>query len=157
MIFSKLRILFTAPLLVLSLSSHAADIAVHHAYLNAPPPVAKVTAGYFVLHNNTPSELTVERFTSPVADNVELHKTSHENGQMKMRKMKTLTIGSNSTAELRPGGMHLMFMKLNKTLSPGDNVPIVLHFTNGTQFSISANVRDLRNAPGAENHDQHRH
>ena len=154
---SKWNTLIATALLTMSLSSQAADIEVHHAYLNAPPPVSTITAGYFMLHNNTAASVTLVRFSSPVAQKVELHKTTHNNGQMKMRKMGPLHIDGHSTVELSPGGMHLMLIKLNKNIAPGDTVPITLHFKNGTNITVSANVRDLREAPKRMDHKQHRH
>ena len=155
---NKLRTYLVGSLLLTSLSANAADIDVHDAYVNAPPPISKVAAGYLVLQNNTGEVRVLKSFSSPAAGKVELHKTSDDNGQMRMRKMESLQLAPHGSVELSPGGMHLMFMKLKKSFTPGDSVPVSLHFANGEIVNIEAKVKDMRRrseSHGHMGHDNH--
>lgn len=151
---TTLRTLLACSLLTVGLSAHAATIEVHDAYVNAPPPVSKVAAGYFKLQNHSDKPRVLKSISSPVAGKVELHKTSEHNGQMRMRKMDELRIDPHSSVTLRPGGMHLMFMKLKKTISPGDNVAVSLHFANGDTVNADIAVRDMRSSD-SDSHGGH--
>ena len=138
----------------------AAAPQVEQAYVNAPPPGARVAAGFMVITNHAHHAMTLESVTSDAAARVEVHNTTHENGRMKMNHLKTLEIPSHGSVELKPGGMHLMLLELGEGLMPGDTVSFVLSFKGGAQVSIDAEVRDMRQAAereSSEHADHHHH
>jgi hypothetical protein len=73
-------------------------------------PGRTVSAGYFVLSNNTNSAIRVSRIVSPQFGSVEIHESLLENGVAKMRPVEELSIAAHSNVSLQPGGKHLMLM-----------------------------------------------
>lgn len=74
---------------------------------------------------------------SKIAKNVELHEHVMSNGMMKMQQVKNIKIPANSTVELKPGGLHVMLIGLNKKLQPHDKVDaITLNFSDKTSVTL---------------------
>ena len=122
----------------------AAFIEVTDLYVNATPPTIKSTAAYMTLSNLTEEVITFIGVTSPAANRVELHQTSITDGMMKMRPVSTLKIPAKGEVKLSPAGLHMMFKKLNRSLQPGENVPIALFFSKERKLTVHAQVRDIR-------------
>jgi hypothetical protein len=51
-----------------------------------------------------------------------------EDGVMKMRPLKDLTVAPGETLQLAPGGSHVMLMGLAKPLEEGSSFPLTLDF-----------------------------
>ena len=60
----------------------------------------------------------------------ELHTHSHEDGQMKMQQVDFIEVPSNGEKKLKPGGDHVMLMKLHQPLQEGNKVHVTLFFEN---------------------------
>lgn len=80
----------------------------------------KVGAAYMTLKSLVACELI--DVTADVADAVEIHSMTMNDGVMKMRQLKTLILEENKAVELAPGGFHLMLFDLTKPLTVGDDV-----------------------------------
>ena len=62
---------------------------------------------------------------------IEIHEMKMENGVAKMRPINEgLTIEKSKTVELKPMGLHLMFMGINQTLKKGEMIEVELIFEN---------------------------
>lgn len=110
--------------------AQAADtVVVKDAWVRAPAPGAQVAAAYMTLEVTEP--VTLFSATSAAAKEVEVHSMSMKNGVMEMREIKTLDLKPGKPTKLEPGGLHLMLIDLKQALKPGDNVSIVLHFSDG--------------------------
>jgi periplasmic copper chaperone A len=66
--------------------------------------------------------------STPLADRVELHESSNDNGVMKMRRVEKLPVSSGKPLILAPGGYHVMLMGLKQPLREGDSFPVTLAF-----------------------------
>jgi copper(I)-binding protein len=92
---------------------------------------------------------------SPLAGRVELHETRIEQGVAKMRRVQSLDIPAGGSAELKPGGYHVMLMDLKRELKEGDTVPIelVVEERGGRRqvVEVRAQVRPI-GARGAHGH-----
>jgi copper(I)-binding protein len=106
----------------------ADDIAIKDAWIQEGPPSEKITAAFMVIENKGASDTALVSATTDVARTVELHKMELDNQMMKMRRVSQIPIPANGTAELKPGGYHLMVIGLNKTLKEGDQVSVTLRF-----------------------------
>ncbi len=133
--------------------SYASEIQIEDAYVNAPPPISNVAAGFFIVSNHSTQSVDITHISSPVAGKVEIHSTSHEHGQMKMRKVDKLSIPSHESVTLSPGNMHLMFMQLKHVLNPGEHTEITVEFSNGDTVTVDAEIRDMREQ--TQDHSQH--
>lgn len=101
------------------------------------------SAAYMMLENHSDQ---ADRLISAVSDAavvVEIHESSMENDVMQMRPVEGVEIPANGTAELKPGGLHIMMMDVQRNLEPGDVVTLTLTFESGLELIVEAPVRRL--------------
>src|SRR4030088_2538130 len=107
----------------------AGDLVITQAWSRATPGGAKVAGGYLTIENkgSTPDRLIGG--SADVADKVQVHQMTMNNGVMTMRSLdQGLTIEPGKTVKLAPGGYHLMLLDLKSPLKRGDKVPVILEF-----------------------------
>jgi copper(I)-binding protein len=74
--------------------------------------------------------------SSPVAGEVQLHEMSMEGNVMKMLQVKDIAVPAGGSVELKPGGLHLMFMNIKAPLSAGETVPVKLKFAKAGEVEV---------------------
>ena len=95
------------------------------------PPSAKVYAGYLNILNYNKSPIILQKVNSEFSTQIEIHFMQVKNGIMRMKKLDSgLEIKSNSFIRLRPGGLHIMFKKLNKKINYNSDQIVKLDFGN---------------------------
>ena len=94
--------------------------------------------------------------SSPVSKTMELHTMSMEGNVMKMREVKAIDIPANGKVELKPGGLHLMFIDLNSQLKPGVTVPVKLKFEKAGEVEVKFKVANP-SAHGESGHNHSKH
>ena len=125
----------------LSLSLIAGDIQVSDAYVRAVPPSLPNSASFMKITNHSSNVIYLEKAQSPLAKNLELHEHVMNNGAMKMQQVVNIKIPANGEIVLKPGGYHVMFLGLNKSIKDGDKVAsIKLFFSNNE-------IIELKNVP----------
>ena len=93
------------------------------------PPSAKVYAGYLNILNYNKSPIILQKVNSEFSAQIEIHFMQVKNGIMRMKKLDSgLEIKSNSFVRLRPGGLHIMFKKLNKRINYNSDQIVKLDF-----------------------------
>lgn len=70
-----------------------------------------MSAGFFVLENNTAADIRITGVTSPQFGTVAIHETSIDNGISRMRKLEVLVVPAHGSVTLERGGKHLMLMQ----------------------------------------------
>ena len=91
--------------------------------ITRPMPGMNMSAGFFVLTNNTGESVSITSVTSPQFASVEIHETTIEDGIARMREMESLVVPANGSVTLERGGKHLMLMRPEDL---GDNVTLQL-------------------------------
>jgi copper(I)-binding protein len=81
---------------------------------------------------------------SPVAGTVEVHKTTMEEGVMKMEHIPGLEIPPNGEVLLKPGDYHVMLIEVSQSLAPGDTLPITLRFEKSGEIEMDVQVREMK-------------
>jgi len=99
------------------------------------------TAGYLLVENVGDQPDRLLRVESDIAEAVELHISEIEDDVMKMRQVEFIEVPPNSQVELKPGGYHIMFIGLNKSLDMGDRVEMRLIFEIYGELAVLAEVR----------------
>ena len=66
----------------------------------------------------------------------------HSSGMMTMQQVDKIEIPANETVELKPGGLHIMLVDMQKTLAVGDTVEVTLEFANAGEVTATAEVRE---------------
>ena len=122
----------------------AGDLVITQAWSRATPGGAKVAGGYLTIDNkgSTPDRLIAG--SADVADKVQVHEMTMNNGVMTMRLLdQGLTIEPGKTVKLAPGGFHLMLLDLKNPLKRGDKVPVTLEFEKAGKVTVSFDVQGV--------------
>ena len=86
-----------------------------------------MSAAFGVVKNPTGRPIRVIAATSPFSTFMQLHEVVTKDGSMVMQqKQGGFVIPAKGMMELKPGGNHLMFMKLTKPITAGTMIPITL-------------------------------
>lgn len=115
--------------LVLALSAavvSAASLTARDGWIRPAPPVAKVRAGYVVIENASEAEVVLTKAESPDFGAIEIHTMYDDAGTMRMRRVPELRVPAKGKVELKPGGLHLMMFRPQRTLAEGDAVEVML-------------------------------
>jgi len=115
-------------------------IDVDRPWARATPAGAKTAAAYMTLINkgDTADRLVVA--TTPVADKIQFHSVSEDNGVSRMREMHSIEIASGARVIFSPGGMHIMLVGLKKPLKEGEPISMTLTFEKAGKVDVSIPV-----------------
>jgi copper(I)-binding protein len=119
----------------------AGELAVMNAWSRSTPPVAKVGVVYFTLKNDTKKSDRLLKLSTPVATNVEVHRTEELDGIARMREVAVLHVDAGQTLEFQPGGLHVMLMGLRKPLVAGTSYDLDLLFEVAGPRKVKVTVR----------------
>ncbi len=130
----------------------AGDLVLSGAFARATLPGAKVGGGYLSISNASKEADRLFGGSSPVAARVEVHEMKMDGNVMQMRQLKDgLEVPAGGTAELAPGGTHLMFIGITQPLKQGDMVPVTLEFAKAGKVEVQFMVGPA-NATSMEHH-----
>ena len=110
-------------------------------------------AGFMTIRNSGTVADRLVAASSPVAGRMELHTHIRDGDVMRMRPVQDIPVPAGGSATLQPGGLHLMFMGLNRTLAEGTRIPVTLRFAEAGEVTLELEVR----AAGARGGPSHRH
>ncbi|BBB23539.1 conserved hypothetical protein [Isorropodon fossajaponicum endosymbiont JTNG4] len=122
-------------------SHDAADITIHNPWIRSAPPNAPTLGAFMEIHNNSNHNIKLLSANTSGYKRLELHKTEHKNGMMKMIKQDFMPILAHSKLTLKPGSWHIMMVSPELVPSEGDFVMIKLAFDNGLSTTLRAKVR----------------
>ena len=99
-----------------------------------------MTAAFGVITNPTNKPIRVVGARSPrFAGVVQLHEVAMQGGKMQMKeKSGGFVIPAGGSVELKPGGDHLMLMKMRQPVTAGEMVPMLLITSDGGQLRFTA-------------------
>ncbi len=102
-----------------------------------------VSAAYMVIENTGGSDKLISASTD-VSEVTEIHETKDMgNGMMGMQPVQGgLDIPANGSVTLKPGGYHIMLMKLKQDLTPGQMVKLTLTFQSGQVITLDVPVKE---------------
>jgi copper(I)-binding protein len=113
-------------------------------WTRATPPGAPVAGGYFTVTNTGTVADRLVGGTVPFAASVEIHEMRMDGDVMKMAEIPGgLEIKPGETVELKPGGLHVMFMRLTQPLKEGETVTGRLAFATAGEVEVTFNVRAM--------------
>ncbi len=127
------------------------SLTLEQPWSRATPGGAKVGGGYLRITNTgtAPDRLTGGSF--PLASRVEVHEMRLDGDVMRMKPVEGgLEIKPGATVELKPGGLHLMFVDLKEPLKEGQIVKGTLTFEKAGPVEVEYTVRGLGGAAPAE-------
>lgn len=117
------------------------DLKVEDPWIREAPPGAPAMAGFAQLSNKGGKPLTLVSASSPDFGSAELHQSSLEAGQARMRKLDTLTLDPGQVLRLEPNSYHLMLMQPVRGLVSGDQSLIELRCDDTSSAVVKFAVR----------------
>jgi len=128
-------------------------------FVNATPPGAKVSAGYFSLVNETETVISITGAYSPTIAKVEIHRSFIKDDVAVMERQESVEIQPGATVVFEHGGYHLMLMELTKQLEAGEVVDVILTTSVGDMMiempvqKIGMAMHGKKHQPTPENKD----
>lgn len=105
------------------------DIELSSGYTRAMLPNQPVGGGFVTIKNTGSADDVLVAAESPASGRVELHEMAVVNDVMTMRQLKGgIPVPAGETVELKPGGLHLMFMDVKEPFVEGGQVSVKLTF-----------------------------
>jgi copper(I)-binding protein len=120
---NKFNWLIATALIGVTITTHAKTTA-SDAWARATVSGQSMGGAFVTLVSTENAQLIAAK--SPAAQEVQLHAMSHENGMMKMEQQPSIPLPAQQKVELKPGGLHLMFIGLKQPLAAGSQVPLTL-------------------------------
>ena len=154
----KPKTIFLAALSVLAAQSAWANpVVVSKAWVRPTVAGQAVAAAYMDITARESARLIAVR--SPISPSVQIHSMQMDGDIMRMREVPSLDLPKNRAVSLKPGGYHLMLMKLKKPIQAGDKIPLTLIVeTNGKREKVSVEAIAQKNtADEASHHHGHTH
>jgi copper(I)-binding protein len=123
---------------------HAGSLDIAGPWSRATPKGASIAAGYLTIKNTGTTADRLVGGSSDTAAKFEMHEMSMDNGVMKMRPLKDgLEIKPGESVELKPGGLHVMFVGLKKPLKQGDHIKATLVFEKAGKVDVDFDVTGM--------------
>lgn len=137
----------------LSLAVPAAAESVQVGDITVTDPWARASAGHaragaaFMVLDNTGADDKLIKADADVSEKVELHTHINDDGVMRMREVPFIAV-PDGTTDLKPGGLHVMFIGLKAPLEEGSSFPLTLTFEEAGDVTVDVTVK----GPGAMGH-----
>ncbi len=109
-------------------------------------------AGFMELTNRGRTADALVAVASPLARNVEMHRSVMAGGVMSMRRLARVAVPAGGAVRFAPGGHHLMFLGLSKPLKAGDGLPATLTFASGAKLNVTFAVGTGIGPPAPHRH-----
>jgi len=104
-----------------------------------------VGGGYLRIVGGAAGDKLVSASTE-IAGRVEMHTMRMDGDVMRMRQVESIEIPAGKTVDLKPGGLHIMFMDLKTPLKTGASFPLTLRFEKAGEVKVEVKVQPA--APG---------
>jgi len=149
----KPKTIFLAALSVLATQSAWANpVAVSKVWVRTTVPGQTVAAAYLEITAREAARLVAVR--SSISPSVQIHSMQMDGDIMRMREVPSLDLPKNTAVSLKPGGYHLMLMKLKKPINAGDKIPLTLIVeTKGKREMISVEAIAQKNTAYEASHE----
>lgn len=118
-------------------------LAIGHPYARATVQGQPVGGGYLKLVNQGKTDDRLIGVTAEVSQSVELHSMSMDGSVARMRQVDAIDVPAGQTVELKPGGLHLMFLGLKAPLKAGTRFPATLKFEKAGEVEVDLVVQDV--------------
>jgi copper(I)-binding protein len=133
-----MRGVWLATLLLLAPAVQAA-VSITNAWSRATPPTTTVGVVYFELVADAADELIAIE-AGGVAERVEVHVSSNDDGTMKMRPLTSISFAPGRRVRFQPSGMHVMLIGLREPLVAGATIPLIFKFRHAATVRVEAKI-----------------
>lgn len=151
----RLAMAATAMLLAQGAWAHdykVGDLKIDHPWARATAPGQTAGGGFLKIINAGKADKLVSA-SSDVSGTVELHTMEMSGDVMKMRAVPNVPVPAGATVELKPGGLHVMFINLKAPLKEGTRFPLKLRFEQAGEITVDVAVEAMgQDAHGGMKH-----
>lgn len=133
--------------LAAGISPALGQVKVEAAWARPTVPGQQGGGGFMTLHSERADRLLGG--STPLAERFELHSMSMQGDVMQMRQVEAIALPAGQKVELKPGGLHVMFIGLKQPLTQGSKVPVTLRFERAGDVKVEMAVMS-RPAPASE-------
>ncbi|OUV04168.1 MAG: hypothetical protein CBC42_00230 [Betaproteobacteria bacterium TMED82] len=117
------------------------SLIIKNPHAAAPRPGVRNIAIYIEnIINNSSKDEVLQKVTSPVFSDLELHEMKIKGGLMQMRRVSLITIPAKSSISLASGGLHIMGLNIVKLDKDAKSFPATLHFETLGAIAIEVNI-----------------
>ena len=138
----RLRLALTLALAVPALPAAAHEyklgsLDIVEPWARATPLTAQTGGGFVVIANKSTSPDRLITAKSPAANKVEIHEMKMDGNVMRMRELDSgLEIPPGATVQMKPGGIHIMFMGLKAPFAKDAKIPVTLVFEKAGSIDV---------------------
>lgn len=120
----------------------AGNLEISAGWARAMLPGQPTGGGYLTIANKGAEDDRLVGASSPAAAKVEIHSMEVVNDVMVMRPTEGgIVIPAGAAVELRPGGLHLMFLNVSEPFRSGNTVALSLEFEKAGKVEVALPVR----------------
>lgn len=106
-------------------------------WTRATPSTAQTGGGFLAITNKGTAPDRLITAKSPTADKVEIHEMKMDGNVMRMRELAVgLEIPPGATVQMKPGGLHLMFLGLKAPFAKDAKIPVTLVFEKAGSIDV---------------------
>ncbi len=119
----------------------AGDLMLKAPFARATLPNQPVAGGFLTITNLGAEDDVLISVSADFAERGEVHEMAMEGDTMRMRELADgLVIPAGETVELKPGGYHLMFMKVQYPLVEGEMFEATLQFEKAGSVTVPFSI-----------------
>jgi hypothetical protein len=104
-------------------------------------PAGLPAAGYLTLVNTGDKPISLERASSSSYRDVSIHRSTTHGGNVQMAPVDEITIPAHATLEFESQGYHLMLMQPAAATATAEQLPVMLHFSDGSSLDVPFEIR----------------
>ena len=115
-------------------------------YLTSIVLLVLLSGGFAYAQTSAQNTIVVERpwaRATPVADQVQFHSATEENGVSRMREMRTVDVTPGAKVAFSPGGLHIMVVGLKQPLKEGQTFPLTLTFEKAGKIEVTVPIEKV--------------
>lgn len=134
------------------------QIAIEDPYARAASPMSPSGAAFMQIVNTGETDDRLVAAISDVSERVELHTHIRDGDIMRMVEIEDgIEIPAGQTVSLERGGMHVMFLGIQRPLNGGDELDLTLVFENAGEIEVTVPVDNDRMPARMMEHGGHGH
>lgn len=121
------------------------QITIKDPWGRSSPMVAEAGAFFMMIENKGSQSDKLINAKSDACGVIELHESfKNDDGTMGMRPVSggTIEVPANSTAELKPGGLHVMCLQKKAEFKVGEKLPLTLQFEKAGDMKVDVTIKD---------------
>jgi periplasmic copper chaperone A len=124
-------------------TSAASVVVVQQPWARATPGGAKTGAAYMTLINNGASADRLLSATTLLADQIQFHKETEDNGVSRMREVRNIELEPGAKIVFKPGEMHMMLVGLKQPLIEGQALSLTLQFEKADNIVVTMPIEKV--------------